>query len=142
MKLSRAVIRVSCLILIFVILTVLADRACGFLSAAAGSVETGEQISVIRSSRRVMEVPFYLVPDDGMNHDNTDSCYDSKKIRIQLSHLIFLDSLFHMFLYPILLFSIIIRLFGKNLHVLLWKIISYIHMRDDSAPELPLPAGL
>lgn len=132
MKISRTVIRIISLILFFVIVTLLSGKICGFL-AVSDFMETGEQTVLLRSDRRIMDIPAYLVPDDGMNSDHNDQCYDSdkKKLRIQLSHLIFLDSLFHMFLYPILLFSIIIRLFGKNLHVLLWRIISYIHVRDD-----------
>lgn len=141
---SRAVIRLSCWFLFFVILTVLAGRACGLSSAAGGSVEIGRQIPVIRASRRVMEVPAFLAADDGINQDNSSSYCDSmkKKLRIQFSHMTFLDSLFHMFLYPVLLFSIMIRLFGRDKHVLLWRIISYMqHMRDDGEPLLPFPAG-
>ena len=140
LRMNKVIIRGICLCLFFVLMTILFHRAFGFLSAASDSANTGEQLVMMRTNRRGIEVPLYLLPDDGVDQSNLSHCQDSdrKKLRIQISHLLFLDSLFHMILFPTLLFSIIIRLFGKNLHVRLWKIISYIHMKDADEGSLPV----
>ena len=53
-----------------------------------------------------MEVPMYYLPDDGTGNDGTVLCQDSekKKIRIQFSHLLFLNGIFYNILYPMMLF--------------------------------------
>ena len=132
-KISRILLRIIAAAMVLVLMLVLTGRSCGFLSDASGGAEnTGARLEVIRLSRRNMEVPMYYLPDDGTGNDGTVLCQDSekKKIRIQFSHLLFLNGIFYNILYPMLLFFILIRLFGRNLRVL-WQVISYIHVRDD-----------
>lgn len=132
-KITRILIKMVAVTMMLVLLSVLAGKSCGFFTDAAGGPRnTGEQVEVVRLNRRNMEVPVYYLPDDGTNMDSVNPGQDSekKKARIQFSHLIFLNGIFYNLLYPMLLFFILIRLFGRNLYVL-WHVISYIHVRDD-----------
>ena len=132
MRIGRIIVRLAAIILIFVLLMVAGSRATVFSSDASFWDGEGERIEVVRTSRRIMDIPVCLVPDDGTGGGYSDYFCDAekKRVRIQISHLNFMNSVFHMILYPLLLFVMIIRRFGKNLHVLLWRIISYIHIRD------------
>lgn len=132
-RINRMLFQMICLYIIFMMIAVVAGKAGRFLSSALGTGTAQERVEVIRSGRRSMEMPRYFFLDDEANSDVSDCYQDSekKKIRVQLNNHPFLDSLFHTILYPLLLFFIIIRLFGKNLLVLLWQIISYIHVRDE-----------
>lgn len=132
-RINRMLFQMICLCIIVIMIAVLACRAGGFLNSVLDTGSAQERVEVIRSGRRSMEMPRYFFPDDEVNSDDSGCYQDSekRKMRIQLNNHPFLDSLFHTILYPLLLFFIIIRLFGKNLRVPLWKIISYIHVRDD-----------
>lgn len=132
-RVNRMLFQMLCLGIIFMMIAVLVGKAGGFLSSALGTGAAQERVEVIRSGRRSMEMPRYFFLDDEANSDDSDCYQDSekRKMRVRLGNHSFLDSLFHTILYPLLLFFIIIRLFGKNLRVPLWQIISYIHVRDD-----------
>lgn len=132
-RMNRMLFSLICLSVIFIMVSVLACKASGFLTSALSPEATGERVEVIRSGRRCIEMPRYFFQDDEINSDDADGYQDAekKKMRLQLRSTLFLDNLFHTILYPLLLFFIIIRLFGRNLRVPLWKIISYIHVRDD-----------
>ncbi|MDD7388571.1 MAG: hypothetical protein PUG60_02725 [Lachnospiraceae bacterium] len=139
-RISRVFFRIVCLSIVLMMLVVLAGKAGGFLASASGPETAEERVEVIRSGRRSMEMPRYVFPDDEVNSSDSDGYQDEekRKMRIQFRSQLFLDSLFHTILYPLLLFFIIIRLFGKNLWVPLWQIISYIHVRDDGEYYLPI----
>lgn len=93
--------------------------------------------SVMRLKRERMDFPEDFYVDEifiGSDHDSMQSVF-KKRIHIQVRKLMFLNIVFHMVFFPILLYRTSIRLFGRCL-TRLWNVVSYIHKLDTG--EIPL----